>query len=45
VTHAQDPEHLAEIGRDVERLVLARAVQLYGADRVMLTGHRTVIFS
>ena len=45
VTHAQDPEHLAEIGRDVERMVLARAVQLYGADRVMLTGHRTVIFS
>jgi len=45
VTHAQDAEHLAEIGRDVERMVLARAVQLYGADRVMLTGHRTVIFS
>ena len=45
VTHAQDAEHLAEIGRDVERLVLSRAVQLYGADRVMLTGHRTVIFS
>jgi formyltetrahydrofolate deformylase len=45
VTHAQDAEHIAEIGRDVERMVLARAVQLYGADRVMLTGHRTVIFS
>jgi formyltetrahydrofolate deformylase len=45
VTHAQEAEHLAEIGRDVERVVLARAVQLYGADRVMLTGHRTVVFS
>ena len=45
VTHAQDAEDLAEIGRDVERVVLARAVQLYGADRVMLTGHRTVVFS
>jgi formyltetrahydrofolate deformylase len=45
VTHAQDAEDLAEIGRDVERVVLARAVQLYGADRVMLTGNRTVVFA
>ena len=38
------PEQLVAIGRDVERLVLARAVRLYAVDRVVLAGARTVVF-
>ena len=44
VTHAHTANDLAEIGRDVERLVLARAVRLFAEDRIMLTGKRTVVF-
>jgi len=44
VTHNQTAENLAEIGRDIERVVLARAVRLYAEDRVLLDGQRTVVF-
>ena len=44
VGHADRPEQLVAIGRDVERLVLARAVRLYAEDRVVLAGARTVVF-
>jgi formyltetrahydrofolate deformylase len=44
VTHADTAEALAEIGRDVERLVLARAVHLFAEDRVFLNHKRTVVF-
>lgn len=44
VTHAHSAEDLARIGRDVERGVLSRAVELYADDRVILTGNRTVVF-
>jgi formyltetrahydrofolate deformylase len=44
VGHAHTPEQLVAIGRDVERLVLARAVRLYAEDRVVLAGARTVVF-
>jgi formyltetrahydrofolate deformylase len=44
VGHADTAEQLIAIGRDVERLVLARAVHLYAEDRVVLAGHRTVVF-
>ncbi len=45
VDHAHTPDALAEIGRDVERLVLSRAVRWFAEDRVLLTGHRTVVFT
>jgi formyltetrahydrofolate deformylase len=45
VSHARTPEDLVAIGRDVERVVLARAVKLIAEDRVALVGRRTVIFS
>ncbi|HUA30862.1 MAG TPA: formyltetrahydrofolate deformylase [Streptosporangiaceae bacterium] len=45
VEHAHSPEQLVAIGRDVERLVLARAVRRYAEDRVLLAGARTVVFS
>jgi formyltetrahydrofolate deformylase len=44
VGHFHTPEQLVAIGRDVERLVLARAVRLYAEDRVVLAGARTVVF-
>lgn len=44
VTHVASPEDLAEVGRDVERLVLSRAVRLFAEDRVFLNRHRTVVF-
>ncbi len=44
VTHAVEPDDLVVIGRDIERLVLARAVRLHAEDRVLLNGHRTVVF-
>jgi len=45
VEHHHTAEEMARIGRDIERLVLARAVTLFAEDRVMLEGHRTVVFS
>jgi formyltetrahydrofolate deformylase len=44
VGHGHTPEQLVAMGRDVERLVLARAVRLYAEDRVLLVGARTVVF-
>ncbi len=45
VSHALGPEALVAIGRDVERVVLSRAVRLHAEDRVLLSGARTVVFS
>lgn len=44
VDHTFTAEALAEIGRDVERLALARAVRLFAEDRVFLNERRTVVF-
>ena len=44
VDHRQSPRELERIGRDVERLVLARAVSLHLDDRVIVDGRRTVVF-
>jgi formyltetrahydrofolate deformylase len=45
VTHAKSAKDLVAIGRDVERTVLARAVQLQAEDRTFLAGDRVIIFS
>ena len=45
VDHAHTPEDLAEIGRDVERIVLARAVRMFAEDRIVLNGSRTIVFA
>jgi formyltetrahydrofolate deformylase len=45
VSHARGPGELVALGRDIERLVLSRAVRLVSEDRVALVGNRTVIFS
>jgi formyltetrahydrofolate deformylase len=44
VGHGQTAEDLVAMGRDVERVVLARAVRLHAEERVILAGHRTVVF-
>ncbi|MDX3749058.1 MULTISPECIES: formyltetrahydrofolate deformylase [Streptomyces] len=44
VGHRHTAPELVAIGRDVERIVLARAVRLHAEDRVVLTGSRTVVF-
>jgi len=44
VTHADTPDDLIRIGRDIERRVLARTLRLYLDDRILLNGGKTVVF-
>jgi formyltetrahydrofolate deformylase len=44
VSHRDEVDDLMGIGRDVERLVLARAVKAHLDDRVLLDGARTIVF-
>jgi formyltetrahydrofolate deformylase len=44
VDHAMDPDTLTSIGRDVECVVLARAVKWFVEHRILLNGHKTVVF-
>ncbi len=44
VDHAMTPEDLAAVGRDLESIVLARAVKMHVEHRVLLNGSRTVVF-
>lgn len=44
VDHAMDPDALTSIGRDVECVVLARAVKWFVEHRILLNGHKTVVF-
>lgn len=44
VDHSKTVEDLTAIGRDTESQVLARAVKWHSEHRVILNGHKTVIF-
>ncbi len=44
VGHELAPDQLVQAGRDVECLVLARAVRWHAESRVLLNGSRTVVF-
>lgn len=44
VDHAMNPNTLTAIGRDVECVVLARAVKYFVEHRILLNGHKTVVF-
>jgi formyltetrahydrofolate deformylase len=44
VSHANSAEELTTMGRDVERMVLSRAVKAHIEQRVFLIGERTVVF-
>jgi formyltetrahydrofolate deformylase len=44
VDHTHGATDMAQAGRDVEQMVLARALKLVFEDRVFLSGNRTIIF-
>jgi formyltetrahydrofolate deformylase len=44
ISHADTPDDLVRKGRDIERRVLAEAVRLHLADRVLMNGNKTVVF-
>jgi formyltetrahydrofolate deformylase len=44
VSHRDEVEDLQRIGRDIERLVLARAVKAHIDDRILQDGDRTIVF-
>ncbi len=44
VDHAMDVDTLTTIGGDIENIVLARAVKWHAERRVVLNGHKTVVF-
>ena len=44
VDHRLSPERMAELGKDTEARVLARAVTAHAEGRVFLNGKRTVVF-
>jgi formyltetrahydrofolate deformylase len=44
VDHTRHVEDLMRLGQDVERRALARAVRWHAEHRVLLDGHRTIVF-
>ncbi len=44
VDHAMAPKELVRVGSDTESQVLARAVRRHVEHRILLNGHRTVVF-
>lgn len=44
VNHSQNPEKLSLLGRDLEKIVLARAVRLVLEKRVMVWNNKTIVF-
>jgi len=44
VDHTHSPQDLVAAGRDVEQMVLARALKVVFEDRVFLCGNRTILF-
>ena len=45
ISHMDTPEDLKQIGKDIERRVLTRAVQAHLEHRVIVSGRRTIVFS
>jgi formyltetrahydrofolate deformylase len=45
VDHSFGPEQITAVGRDVECVVLARAVRWHVQHRVLMNGHKTVVFA
>ncbi len=44
VSHQNTPEDMKRIGKDIERLVLSRAVKYHLEHRIIISNNRTVIF-
>jgi formyltetrahydrofolate deformylase len=45
IDHSYRPEEMSRAGRDVEKMVLAKALRLVFDERVFVTGRRTVVFA
>ncbi|NLA88923.1 MAG: formyltetrahydrofolate deformylase [Alcaligenaceae bacterium] len=45
VDHRLSADNLAQVGSDIESLVLSRAVKSFIEHRILLNGHRTVVFN
>ena len=45
VDHSRSADELVVIGRDIESRTLSQAVRWFAEDRVLLDGHRTIIFT
>jgi formyltetrahydrofolate deformylase len=45
VDHSLGPDEITAVGRDVESVVLARAVRWHVQHRVLMNGHKTVVFA
>ena len=45
ITHEDSPEDLKQIGKDIERRVLTRAMRAHLEHRVIIAGRRTIVFS
>lgn len=45
VSHINSPDDMAEIGRDIEAVVLNRAIRWHAEHRVLLNGTKTVVFA
>ena len=44
VNHTKNAQEMAQAGRDVEKIVLAKALKLVLEDRVFINGNKTIIF-
>ena len=44
IDHGDSVDELRRVGRDVERTVLARGLRWHLEDRVLLNGHKTIVF-
>ncbi|CAM4216903.1 formyltetrahydrofolate deformylase [Pseudoalteromonas byunsanensis] len=45
VSHANDAESMAKMGRDIEKAVFCKAIQLASEHKVFINGNKTVVFS
>jgi formyltetrahydrofolate deformylase len=45
IDHADSPEELRRVGRDIERTVLARGLRWHLEDRVLVNGSKTIVFA
>ena len=44
ISHRDSLEHLLQKGRDLEKIVLSRAVRWHIENRILLYGSKTVVF-
>jgi formyltetrahydrofolate deformylase len=45
IDHADGPDELRRVGREIERSVLARGLRWHLEDRVLLNGAKTIVFT